>query len=169
MNENRQNQFMISDELIASTSQRFLNWVIDVVIQILIFVISFSVIANIAHSYGNKELPSYLLVNPIGQYTFVSIIRLIYYISLETLFAQSLGKMLTQTMVVDENGERPSHNVVLIRTLCRLIPFYEVSFFGMPCIGWHDRLSKTFVVNKKQLEEKQQHFRSLKKTAHDHN
>jgi uncharacterized RDD family membrane protein YckC len=158
MEENNRKQFTVTDELLAPLSQRFLNWFVDTVMQILLFLFLFTIIAGVAHSYGNKELPSYLLINPIGQYTFVSLIRLSYYISLETLFGRSVGKFVSQTMVVDENGNKPSHHMILIRTLCRLIPFYEFSFFGIPTRAWHDSLSKTYVVDKKKLDEKKGNF-----------
>jgi uncharacterized RDD family membrane protein YckC len=153
MEEDNPKQFMVTDELLATLSQRFLNWFFDTVIQVLLFLFLFTIIATIAHSYGNKELPGYLLVNPVGQYTFVSIIRLVYYISMETLFGRTVGKFVTNTIVVDENGNIPSHQVVLIRTLCRLIPFYELSFFGIPTRAWHDRISKTYVVDKRKLDQ----------------
>jgi uncharacterized RDD family membrane protein YckC len=162
MEENNRKQFKVTPDILARLDQRFLNWFIDTIMQILLFLISFAIIANIANSYGNKELASYLLINPIGQYTYVSIIRLVYYISLETLFGQTIGKLVSQTIVVDENGDRPSHDMVLMRTLCRLIPFYELSFFGILGRGWHDTISKTYVVNKNLLEEKKRQFHSLK-------
>lgn len=159
MEETNPKQFKVTDDIIAKLDKRFLNWLLDVIVQTLIFIISFSIIASISVSRGNKELPDYLLNNPIGQYTFVSIIRLGYYIFFETLFARTIGKFVTQTIVVDENGERPSHSVILIRSLCRLIPFYEVSFFGIPTRGWHDSISKTYVVDSKQLEERKRLYK----------
>ena len=44
----------------------------------------------------------------------------------------------------------------------RLIPFEILSFLGMPARGWHDSISKTFVVNKNLLDEKKKQFYSLK-------
>jgi len=161
MEVNKHKQFKITDDIVARLDQRLTNWLLDVIVQAILFVILFAIITNIASSYGNKELPSYLLLNPIGQYTFVSSIRLVYYIFFETLFARTVGKFISQTIVVDEDGERPSHSVVLIRSLSRLIPFYEISFFGIPSRGWHDRISKTYVVNKNLLEERKKQFYSL--------
>jgi len=154
--------FKITDELLAALEQRFINWFLDTVMLVVLSVIFIFIIAAVSTSYGNKVLPTYLLINPIGQFTFITITRLIYYVSFETLFGRTVGKFVTQTIVVDENGEPANHQTILIRTLCRLIPFYEFSFFGIPTRGWHDSISKTFVVDKKKLEETKRQFYALK-------
>ncbi len=162
MEANNGMQFKVTPDVVAKLEQRFINWLLDVVIQTVLFIVAFAIISTVAYANGNKTLPSYLLINPIGQYTFVSVIRLLYYVVLETFFGRTIGKFVTQTIVVDENGNLPKHDVILIRTLSRLIPFYEFSFIVNPTRGWHDMLSKTYVVNKKLLEEKKQQFYATK-------
>ena len=162
MEQNNRKQFKVNDELIASLNQRFLNWFMDSVVLILLAFFLILIINAIAISNGNKTLPAYLMINPIGQFTFITIIRLMYYIFFETLFGRTVGKFITQTIVVDENGERVKHEVILIRSLCRLIPFYEFSFFGIPTRGWHDSISKTFVVDKRKLDENKRQFYAVK-------
>jgi uncharacterized RDD family membrane protein YckC len=80
------------------------------------------------------------------------------------LFARTVGKFITQTIVVDEHGEKPHHETILIRSLCRLIPFnpFSVLFLGR---GWHDSISKTYVVNKKALDEKKRLFDALEQNG----
>lgn len=158
MQQNTRKQFKVTDDIMAKPEQRFLNWVLDTIALILIAVIFIVIISVIAKSYGNKTLLPYLVVHPIGQYTFVTIIRLMYYICFETWFGRTAGKFVTQTIVVDENGERVAHEVILIRTICRLIPFYELSYLFNPNRWWHDIISKTYVVNKTLLDEKKRHF-----------
>ena len=160
MEENKQGQFKVSDDIIAKLELRLINWILDIIMLIFLFLLLITIVIAVSQSYGNKEIPAYFIVNPIGQFTFITIIRLIYYIFFETLFGQTIGKFITKTIVVDENGERVTHEVILIRTLCRLIPFYEFSFFGIPCRGWHDSISKTYVVNKDLLKEKKKEFYS---------
>ncbi|MGC4041259.1 MAG: RDD family protein [Flavobacterium sp.] len=151
-------QFTVTDDLVATLQQRFLNWFLDTIMLVLLSVFFIVIIAAIAGAYGNKTLPVYLISNPIGQFTFVTVIRLIYYVFLETLVGSTIGKLVSQTKVVDVNGNLASHETILIRTLCRLIPFYEISFFGIPPRGWHDSISKTYVVDKRKLEEAQRNF-----------
>ena len=71
-----------------------------------------------------------------------------YYFFMEAGFGQTLGKMITGTKVVDEQGDQPEFSAIGIRSICRLIPFEFISFFGPKTIGWHDSLSKTYVVGK---------------------
>jgi uncharacterized RDD family membrane protein YckC len=84
----------------------------------------------------------------------------VYYSSFELYFAQSPAKFLTQTIVVDEFGNKPPNQSIIIRSLVRLVPFDGLSFLGgRP--GWHDRWANTFVVNKKELEAQKRSFHSL--------
>jgi uncharacterized RDD family membrane protein YckC len=84
----------------------------------------------------------------IGEYFFGFIIMSGYYIFFEGIFGQSLGKMITGTFVVTEDGEKPNLERIMTRTLCRFIPFDTFSFLGANAIGWHDSISKTMVVKK---------------------
>ena len=71
----------------------------------------------------------------------------------ESLSGRTLGKLITGTIVVNENGKKPDFGTVFKRSLCRLIPFNAISFLFNPGLGWHDSISDTYVVNKKSLEE----------------
>lgn len=69
----------------------------------------------------------------------------VYYIVFESLWGRTPGKFLFRTIVVNEDGGTPTLRHVLIRTLCRFIPFEPFSvLFGER--GWHDSISKTYVV-----------------------
>ena len=59
---------------------------------------------------------------------------------------RSLGKLITGTMVVNENGSLPTSNDFLKRNFSRIIPFDAFSFFGAR--GWHDSWSNTKVVKR---------------------
>ena len=162
MEEINQKQFRVTDELLASHSQRFLNLLMDYLGQIFLYIIAFTIAVTIAQVNGNKDFMLYFIKNDIAQYTFAVCIILFYYNVFEIFTARTVGKFITQTIVVDENGEKPHHETILVRTLCRLIPFEILSFLGMPARGWHDSISKTYVVNKSLLDEKKKQFYSLK-------
>jgi uncharacterized RDD family membrane protein YckC len=73
---------------------------------------------------------------------------LLYYISQELLFGQTLAKRITNTKVVRTDAAPLTAGQVIGRTFARAIPFEPFSFFGsngFP-IGWHDSLSGTRVV-----------------------
>jgi uncharacterized RDD family membrane protein YckC len=68
----------------------------------------------------------------------------LYYTFFEGIWARTPGKWVFGTVVVTEDGSKPGFGTILIRTLCRLIPFEPFSFFGET--GWHDGMSDTRVV-----------------------
>lgn len=164
MNQNQKKQFLVTEELLASHGQRALNLLMDYIGQLILFVIAFQIAGSIALENGNKDFMAGFAKNDIMQYTFAAGISLFYYNIFEIFTARTFGKLVTQTIVVDENGEKPHHEVILIRSLCRLIPFEILSFIGMPARGWHDSLSKTYVVKKWELDQKKQKFYALRES-----
>ncbi|WP_442264593.1 RDD family protein [Tenacibaculum sp. ZS6-P6] len=80
------------------------------------------------------------------EYLLGAFINMIYYVSFEASSGRTIGKYITKTKVVTLDGEKPDFNVILIRSLCRLIPFEGFSFLGDDDSGWHDTFSKTKVV-----------------------
>ncbi|WP_269234551.1 RDD family protein [Flavobacterium flavigenum] len=143
--------YILDDKLLASSGSRFLNYILDIVVIIaLIFALSF-IFAVLASLLDLNEFLLWMgnLSDWEGQLIFV-VISIFYYSLTEGLFGRSLGKLITGTVVVDENGVKPSFGVILKRTLCRFIPFDVFSFLGSR--GWHDSISETYVVNKKDLE-----------------
>jgi uncharacterized RDD family membrane protein YckC len=49
---------------------------------------------------------------------------------MEASTGKTVGKYVTGTQVLTEDGEQPSVGTIFIRTLCRIIPFEPFSFFG---------------------------------------
>lgn len=71
-----------------------------------------------------------------------------YYVLLESTTGMTLGKLLTGTKVVREDGGKPTLLQVIVRTIARFVPFDWVSFISdQPKRGWHDSLSRTVVVD----------------------
>ncbi len=71
-----------------------------------------------------------------------------YYLFAEYKFQKTIGKLLTKTKVVSLKGDKPSFTQIILRTLCRSIPFEYFSYLTT-VEGIHDRLSKTRVVKSK--------------------
>lgn len=155
-------EYIIPDEIIASNRQRFVNVVIDYVARLgLTFVIGM-IAAMIGVLTGNEEILIFFQnITRIQELTIGLVVLLLYYNVFEIFFGTTIGKLITKTVVVDVYGEKPTANAILIRSLCRLIPFEVFSFFGTPCIGWHDSLSKTYVVNKEDLRTSKALFHSF--------
>lgn len=75
-----------------------------------------------------------------------------YYIFFEYHFQWTPGKLISNTIVIDRNGERPEFKIIILRTFARFIPFEQISCLGQNSWGWHDRLTKTYVIDKDNLD-----------------
>jgi uncharacterized RDD family membrane protein YckC len=118
---------------------RFANYFIDRVIIILLSFLAGVVIALNGYYATISTLESYLL-----SYTLI----IMYFSLMEGLTGRTVGKFVTGTIVVNENGFKPEFSQIIGRTFCRLIPFEAFSFLGESHSGWHDTISKTKVIKR---------------------
>lgn len=128
----------------ASQNKRFLNYTIDI---ICIYFISL-VLGYILGYLGIKNLFSYINENVLSYILFF-----LYYLLFEGLINTTPGKTLTKTKVVTYQGEKPNFTNTLGRSLSRLIPFDPLSFLTKNPTGWHDSISKTYVVPENYTRE----------------
>jgi uncharacterized RDD family membrane protein YckC len=140
----RLNRTDSNDVHCASGEKRFLNYLLDMVFFYLFCVllgtvlgIVFAVVSPSSISWLNND-------NKITSYILAFIFMSIYYVVQEGMTGRTLAKLITKTKVIDQNGQIPDFKTILLRTLCRFIPFDALSFIGSE--GWHDTLSKTRVV-----------------------
>jgi uncharacterized RDD family membrane protein YckC len=147
--------FVVTDDLLASHSQRFLNFIIDLIIQYIILLSIGTIIVLIADIIGNYELSENIKrMNIIEQSLFGIIIGLFYYIMTEAYFSRSIAKYFTKTIVLTKEGTKPDSKTIFIRSFCRLIPIDAFTFLGTVPRGWHDKISGTYVVKKHPFVEK---------------
>jgi uncharacterized RDD family membrane protein YckC len=83
-------------------------------------------------------------MSPLQWQVLAFVVLIAYYLFFESLWQRTPGKFLLGTVVINEQGDKPSFGQVLGRTLCRFIPFEPFSFLGRE--GWHDSISRTKVV-----------------------
>ncbi|HRX78662.1 MAG: RDD family protein [Planctomycetaceae bacterium] len=138
---------------IASQGKRFLNFILDSVVTQIV-----SGMAGLALgvAYGISRAAQGAPITPEDEAMLQIVgmlvgfaVSIVYFVFTEALFQRSFAKFLTGTMVVREDGGRPSFGQILGRTLCRFIPFEPFSFFGgqgFP-VGWHDSISGTRVIS----------------------
>ncbi|MEP2935797.1 MAG: RDD family protein [Gilvibacter sp.] len=67
----------------------------------------------------------------------------LYYFLLEAIFGQTIGKLVTKTYVVKKDGSKASILNLIIRSLCRLIPFDALTYLIGTERGLHDVWSFT--------------------------
>jgi len=119
--------------------RRFATYLIDYLgILASIFIFFFFV----ALIFGQAGVNAVLVINSslLGLIFFF-----VYYVIFEGIWARTPAKLILGTIVVSEEGASPSLRAILIRTLCRFIPFEPFSFLGER--GWHDKLSRTHVIS----------------------
>ncbi len=129
----------------VSAGTRFAHFIID---SIPIFILGslialYSLYTGFAQDFFQSD--SRLL-----DYIYGAIVSLIYYLFVEATTGRTLGKLITRTIVVNEDGTKPSKATLIKRSFCRLIPFNHFSFLGEG-IGWHDTISGTRVVRKDSI------------------
>lgn len=150
-------EFKVTDEMLANGYKRFANYIIDRIAFYLIIALFFSLVYLVGEFFNNETIEEILFgleeIHPLLDRLVSSILLATFYMIIEGLTQRSPGKLITRTKVVLENGEKPSAEKFLTRSLCRLIPFEVFSFLGSNARGWHDSISKTYVVNEKIFEE----------------
>ena len=62
---------------------------------------------------------------------------------------KTIGKFITRTRAVNEDGTRITARTAILRSLSRLVPFEAFSALGTPSYPWHDRWTKTYVVDER--------------------
>jgi uncharacterized RDD family membrane protein YckC len=155
--ENR--KFTITDDLLASKGERFLNFIIDLLIIYIIavcIVATINIIGDVTDSYGVSNWVKSLSL--IENLFFGLIILFFYYAFTEMYFSRTFAKYFTKTIVVRVDGSKPNTKNFMIRTVSRLNPIDPFSFLGKTERGLHDTLSATYVVKKHEFVEKKKIF-----------
>ncbi|HJS52990.1 MAG TPA: RDD family protein [Chitinophagaceae bacterium] len=147
-----------SDELesgitytLASTGQRFLNYLIDnLLMQFGLSYLTGTAVGLILGllfpeymiriSESDDQFDLLFLAYLIGIVNY-----LVYYTICEKGFkGHTLGKLITGTRVIRVDGGELTFKDALLRSLCRLVPFEALSAFGG--YPWHDSWTKTRVI-----------------------
>ncbi|MBJ6367518.1 RDD family protein [Snuella sedimenti] len=121
------------DSNVVSSGIRFLNFLIDFIIWLIIATI---LTMPLGANNGSQMLLGYVIM---------FLVFIGYYGIMEVKFQKTVGKFITKTKVVKLNGEKPEKGDIITRTFCRLIPFDRLSFLFVKN-GFHDSLSKTKVI-----------------------
>ena len=135
----------------ADKGLRFVNLLIDtLVFYAIAFVYGFIHVA-IVLSQGADLDESYLVqetgASEFFQYLVSILLYLAYYTIIEAASkGRTLGKLVTGTVVMRDDGKTIGWKEAILRSLCRLIPFEAIAaLFTQP---WHDSITRTVVVKK---------------------
>jgi uncharacterized RDD family membrane protein YckC len=130
----------------ASTGKRFANFILDSIFYLIPCVIVGFILGIIIALFSPSIINMLSNDNKISNYLIGFIAFFLYYSTFEVLTGKTLAKFITKTRVINERGLKPNYKEILLRTLCRFIPFEVFSFLGDDNSGWHDKLSKTRVI-----------------------
>jgi uncharacterized RDD family membrane protein YckC len=139
----------------ASRWRRFFGLLIDYVVSSIFgFVVTIPYWVYLYQQGGDTALDAALngTQGMAVDYAIALASTLIYYIALEGWFGWTIGKLATGTRVVNAQGGRPTWGQVVGRTVGRFIPFEPFSLLFASDDdrrGWHDKLSKTYVVRRR--------------------
>lgn len=152
--KNIPSSFEVTHEMLAGKNKRFFNYVIDMIVMYMLIFFLGMIAAFIAILFELDDMLVWMQNIPTFQsYSIGICVVLLYYGLPETFSSRTLGKLITGTKVVmAETGTKPGTDIILKRTLCRLIPFEVFSFLGEHSRGWHDSISRTVVVDVKKYE-----------------
>ncbi len=143
----------------ANGGKRFANYIVDYIVQLVLFTGIMMVIVLLQlYITGSNSIGEWFdTIGKIEEYLLGYVLMVIYYFAMESLAkGKTIGKLITNTKVVNLNGETPDTANIMKRTLCRLIPFNALSFLGNEARGWHDSLSDTYVVDTKTFDVEMQ-------------
>lgn len=142
-----ENEFVTYTE--ATNTQRFFNYLVDLLFMRFALswltnylLVNFLLAVSPDAAYALFSGSSLLLAG----YLIAILNHLVYYTLCEKAFrGHTLGKLLTGTRVIREDGEELTFKDALLRSLCRMVPFDALSiWFGNGI--WHDAWTKTKVI-----------------------
>lgn len=131
----------------ASNTKRFLNLFID---SFIILAIVFGYIKYADRMDGVATYYNYFksaFGDQFAGIAFFWTFKFMYYLLFESVFKTTPAKFITSCYITDEEGNTPSFQMILKRTLLRFVPFESFSFLLGKNL--HDDYSDTHVINKK--------------------
>ncbi|HEY4289480.1 MAG TPA: RDD family protein [Puia sp.] len=124
----------------ASRGKRFANYLIDLVVFYVFMILVLGILAT----QGMTDLTDNRIID--------RLITLICYGIFMGLYegickGKTLGKLITRTRAVNEDGSRISFKTGFLRGLSRAVPFEAFTAFSDPSYPWHDRWTHTYVID----------------------
>jgi uncharacterized RDD family membrane protein YckC len=130
----------------ASSGRRLANYLIDLIVFYIAWKVFFRYIGlKIAMSMiGEDESKASI-------YLKVLLIAVVFEVTLMSAIefvggGRSLGKILTRTRAVNDDGTPITFKTAVLRRLTRMVPFEAFSALGAQAEPWHDRWTNTRVI-----------------------
>lgn len=134
----------------AGTGKRLANYLIDVITFYIVVLVAGVLLmpSNMSVSETAHIFEGFL--GTIIDRLLASLLYGLYMFFVEALFkGKSLGKLITGTRAVNGDGSPITVKTAFLRGLSRAVPFEVFSAFGNPSYPWHDRWTRTYVIDEK--------------------
>ncbi len=133
----------------ASTGKRFGNYLIDLII-VYIIVIGLGIVYLLINPAAIDDIDD----NTAGNNLLDRLLFLIVYGIIMGIVegigkGKTIGKLITGTRAINEDGSRITFSTGFVRGLCRAVPFNQLSALGSPSYPWHDKWTNTIVIDEK--------------------
>jgi uncharacterized RDD family membrane protein YckC len=143
------NEAIVDFNVQASTGKRFGNYLIDLVFFYIVLIVLGVVWGLLSPStIGMLDSDSAgfnLLDRLLSMLLYGIILGLIEGIGK----GKTLGKLITGTRAVNDDGSKITFSTGFIRGLARAVPFNAFSALGTPSYPWHDKWTNTLVIDEK--------------------
>lgn len=137
--------------VLAGKGKRLTNYIIDYFVIMGVFIGILSIAPSLGIEIDLEPDPNTSISLPLNLLNIT--ITVFYYILAEGgNGGVTIGKMVTRTRAVRQNGDPMDMNDVLLRSICRIVPFEPLSFLGSLPLGWHDKWTKTIVIDESLSE-----------------
>lgn len=130
----------------AGSGKRLANYLIDLVVfYLLLFCVG--VVLAVFDPNASQDLNSVTALGTLVNRLITLLCYGLYMGLVEGLFkGKSLGKVITGTRAVNEDGSQISFKTGFLRGLSRAVPFDAFSALGQPPYPWHDKWTNTYVI-----------------------
>ena len=130
----------------ATTGQRFANFIVDIIVAylfaLIVIIIVMAMIPSLAYAaQENSDSAGFKIIDRLT----TSILIALFYTLIEGFTkGKTLGKAITKTKAVREDGNPFTWKDAFARSFARIVPFDPLS--GLSGHPWHDKWTKTIVV-----------------------
>ena len=124
----------------ANAGKRFANYLINLVVFYIVAIFFYVILVR-------EEVLTFGM-NPLLDRLLTLICYGVFMGIYEGIFrGRTLGKLITRTRAVNEDGSTISFQTGLLRGFSRAVPFEAFSAFGEPSYPWHDKWTRTYVID----------------------